>query len=150
MHPFPRYRSDEQTVKAWLLRAPCLAQEPTSTVGKRKGRGNSGPCLECRPARSKAILVAAAPPGARLSVFLFGGKPQQNPTRQNEEEERASLAGPSRGLDVSFPYPGLICTSPPGPCPPLTFGERSWADWLCAPINLPGGRRAGGRAGGCL
>lgn len=135
-------------MKAWLFRVPCLAQEPTSTVGERKGRGNSGPSLECRPTGSKAILVAA-PPGAGLSGFLFGGKPQQNPTRQNEEEARVSLAGPFRGLDASFPYPGLVRTSLPGPCPPLTFGKRSWAGWLCAPINLPGGRRAGGLGAVC-
>ena len=97
----------------------------------------------------KAIPVTA-PLGAGLSGFLFGEKTQQNPRRQKGEEERAGLVGPGGG-------PGALPQPQPDPHTPVravpAAGVRKGrrAGRLCAPINLPGGRRAaGGRAGGCL
>lgn len=146
MHRFLKHRSEVLGVKAWFPRPLLQLQNPHLREGERRGRGKLNTLLGGQAGGEKSHPYHA-PPGAGLSGFLFGKKTQQHPTRQKGEEEIAGLAGPA-AAGCWCPYSGLICTPLPGPCPPLAFG-KSWAGWLCAPINLPGGRWAGGLGAVC-
>lgn len=133
-------------MKAWFLRALLQLRSPHRRVGECRGRGKlralpggqAGP--EQRHPRHRPSLRGAV----RFPVW------RENPAKSNKAkgvrwgEERAGLVRVFASTGTRVPLPRPEPHAPAQASPATGFREESRAGWLCAPINLPGGRRAGG------
>lgn len=135
-------------MKAWFLRALPQLRNRHPRVGECRGRGALGALPRGQARRSPAILVTAPPGRGAVRFPVWRGKPSQIPQgKRGGGESGPGLASAAAGTPVPLPRP-----DPPAPAravPAAGVRGASWAGWLCAPINLPGGRRAGGLGAVC-
>lgn len=139
--PIPKAQECGARSSGLVSQSPSAAAEPHPRGEPCRGRGELRALPGGQDTESKAIPVTA-PLGSGLSGFLFGEKTQQNPRRQNGEEERAGLVGPGGGRGA-LPQPRPEPRAPVRAVPAAGVRKGRRASRLCAPINLPGGRRAG-------
>lgn len=138
-------RSAEQGARAWFLRDPHQPWNPHPRLDECRGRGKLRAPPGGQAAESKAIPVTA-PPGTGLSGFLFGEKNPRNLAKQKGGKSGPGAAGGTLAR-VSLPWPDPHASARAVPAAGAREGSR--AGRLCAPINLPGGRRAGGLGAVC-
>ena len=122
----------------------------TRTHGEKSAGGgaNSGPCRYGRPAGVQPSLSPPLPArGCQVSCL------ERKTSKIQQGKREGGKSGPVWAFSAArtpVPLPRADPHSPARAVPAAGVGGESPAGWSCAPINLPGGRAAGGRTGGCL
>lgn len=135
-----RRRSAEQGARAWFLRAHSPAPEPAP-----KGRGVQGEGQTQGPAeragRREQGQPCHRPSGSWAVRFPVWRETPAKPNRAKRGGGKSRPEGARRR--PGHPYPGLIHTPLPGPCPPLAFGKGAGPAGCARPLIC---REGGGRA----
>lgn len=99
----PKARGWKRSLRAWLLRDPSPAQEPTPTIKGVQGEEQLRSCLGQRVLQSKAILVTA-PSGSGLSGFLFG----ENQQKTNKAKRERGKGRPGGAFSLTWALVPLL------------------------------------------
>lgn len=145
VHRLLRRTSEEHRVKAWFLMALAPAQELAPTNRGALGEGQLGAMPGVQASREQSHLCRR-PSWRRTFRFPVWRRRGGEPAKFNKAKKGGGRRGPggafaaARAL-VSLLWPDRL--APERAVPAAGVREESRAGWLCAPINLPGGRRAG-------
>ena len=134
-----------------VSQSPSPAPEPAPTGRGVQGEGQTQ--VPAGRAGQPGAKTSSSPPlperGCQVSCLERKPSKIQQGKRVGGADRKSGPGQVFASARTRVPLPRPEPHAPAQASPATGFREESRAGWLCAPINLPGGRRAGGLGAVC-